>query len=58
MTTTLDWLGCATFRLTIGRTVIPLDAYVERGPSAEPTAPRAELLKMGYVERTPIFKGL
>jgi L-ascorbate metabolism protein UlaG (beta-lactamase superfamily) len=37
MTTTLDWLGCATFRLAIGRTVIFLDAYVDRVPSAEPT---------------------
>lgn len=37
MTTTLDWLGCATFRLTIGRLVVFLDAYIDRVPSAMPT---------------------
>jgi hypothetical protein len=46
MTTAFDRLGCATFRLTIGRTVIFLDADAERVPSARP------------VERTPILKGL
>jgi len=30
----LDWLGCATFRLTIDETVIFLDAYMDRVPSA------------------------
>lgn len=34
MTATLDWLGCATFRLTIGKLVIFLDAYMERVASA------------------------
>jgi L-ascorbate metabolism protein UlaG (beta-lactamase superfamily) len=30
----LDWLGCATFRLTLGETVVFLDAYMDRVPSA------------------------
>jgi L-ascorbate metabolism protein UlaG (beta-lactamase superfamily) len=33
---TLEWLGCATFRLTIGDLVVFLDAYVDRVPSAKP----------------------
>jgi L-ascorbate metabolism protein UlaG (beta-lactamase superfamily) len=36
MKVTLDWLGCATFRLTIDQTVIFLDAYMDRVPSAPP----------------------
>jgi hypothetical protein len=36
MTATLDWLGCATFRLTTGNLVIFLDAYIDRVPSATP----------------------
>ena len=36
MAVTLDWLGCATFRLTIGDVVIFLDAYLDRVPSAAP----------------------
>ena len=36
MNATLDWLGCATFRLTIGELVIFLDAYLDRVPSAQP----------------------
>ena len=36
MTATLDWLGCATFRLMIGKLVVFLDAYVDRVPSAAP----------------------
>jgi len=36
MTATLDWLGCATFRLTIGEHVVFLDAYLDRVPSAQP----------------------
>jgi L-ascorbate metabolism protein UlaG (beta-lactamase superfamily) len=31
---TLDWFGCATFRLTVGRLAIFLDAYLDRVPSA------------------------
>ena len=42
MTVTLDWLGCATFRLVVpdgkgGETVVFLDAYIDRVPSAPPT---------------------
>jgi len=36
MTATLDWLGCATFRLTTSNLVIFLDAYIDRVPSATP----------------------
>ena len=32
MTVTLDWLGVATFRLTIDDLVIFLDAYMDRVP--------------------------
>lgn len=34
MNTVLDWLGCATFRLTAGETTLFLDAYLDRVPSA------------------------
>jgi L-ascorbate metabolism protein UlaG (beta-lactamase superfamily) len=34
--TTLDWLGTSTFRLTIGETVVFLDAYMDRVPDAPP----------------------
>jgi L-ascorbate metabolism protein UlaG (beta-lactamase superfamily) len=33
---TLDWLGCATFRLTIDDLVVFLDAYIDRVPAAPP----------------------
>jgi L-ascorbate metabolism protein UlaG (beta-lactamase superfamily) len=36
MGATLDWLGCATFRLTLGERVVYLDAYLDRVPSAKP----------------------
>ncbi len=36
MTATLDWLGCAAFRLTMGELVVFLDAYIDRIPSAMP----------------------
>ena len=36
-TTTLDWYGCATFRLTIGELVVFLDAYIDRVPGAPGT---------------------
>jgi len=36
----LDWLGCATFRLTIGELVIFLDAYIDRVPAAPPVGMR------------------
>jgi len=31
---TLDWFGCATFRLVLGDTVVFLDAYLDRVPNA------------------------
>jgi L-ascorbate metabolism protein UlaG (beta-lactamase superfamily) len=34
MDATLDWFGCATFRLTLGNVVIFLDAYLDRVPDA------------------------
>lgn len=42
MGATLDWYGCATFRLTIGRLVVFLDAYIDRAPSAPGTGLRAD----------------
>jgi len=36
----LDWLGVATFRLTVGDTVIFLDAYLDRVPEAPPVGLR------------------
>ena len=36
MTVTLDWLGTATFRVTIDDLVVYLDAYIDRVPSAPP----------------------
>ena len=35
MTTTLDWYGCATFRLRSGGLTIFLDAYIDRTPGAD-----------------------
>jgi L-ascorbate metabolism protein UlaG (beta-lactamase superfamily) len=45
--TTLDWYGCATFRLTIrgqtvGDLVVFLDAYIDRAPGAPGTGLRAD----------------
>ena len=34
MTTTLDWYGCATFRLATAGLSIFLDAYIDRVPGA------------------------
>ena len=34
MAVTLDWLGCATFRLTVDDLTVFLDAYIDRVPSA------------------------
>jgi L-ascorbate metabolism protein UlaG (beta-lactamase superfamily) len=39
---TLDWFGCATFRLRVGELVIFLDAYLDRVPSAAPVGLRPE----------------
>lgn len=40
MAITLDWLGCATFRLTIDDLVIFLDAFMDRAPGAPPVGLR------------------
>jgi L-ascorbate metabolism protein UlaG (beta-lactamase superfamily) len=40
--TTLDWYGCATFRLTIGSLVVFLDAYIDRVEGAPGTGLRAD----------------
>ena len=46
----LDWLGCATFRLTLGETVVFLDAYMDRVPSAPPVGLKAaEVTKADFV---------
>ena len=37
MTTTLDWYGCATFRLRTAGLTIFLDAYIDREPNAPGT---------------------
>src|ERR1700727_2962812 len=34
MTTTLDWYGCATFRLRANGVTVFLDAYIDRAPNA------------------------
>jgi L-ascorbate metabolism protein UlaG (beta-lactamase superfamily) len=39
---TLDWFGCATFRLTVGETVVFLDAYIDRVPNAPGPGLRAD----------------
>ena len=50
MTTTLEWLGTATFRLTIGELVVFLDAYMDRVPSAAPVGLRtAEVTRADFV---------
>ena len=50
MKITLDWLGCATYRLTIGETVVFLDAYMDRVPSAPPVGlATAEVRKADFV---------
>lgn len=45
MPITLDWLGCATFRLTIGNLVVFLDAYIDRVPSAARTGITTDAVK-------------
>ena len=46
MAVTLDWLGVATFRLTVDDLVIFLDAYMDRVPAAPPVG-----LSTAQVER-------
>jgi L-ascorbate metabolism protein UlaG (beta-lactamase superfamily) len=54
MTITLDWLGVATFRLTIDGLVIFLDAYMDRVPAAPPVGlstaqvDRADFIMVGH----------
>jgi L-ascorbate metabolism protein UlaG (beta-lactamase superfamily) len=42
VTATLDWYGCATFRLTLPGLVVFLDAYIDRVPGAPGPGLRAE----------------
>lgn len=50
MTITLDWLGCATFRLKIDSLTIFLDAYMDRVPSAPPVGlSTKEITQADYV---------
>lgn len=50
MTTTLEWLGTATYRLTIGDLVVFLDAYMDRVPMAPPVGLSAgEVKKADFV---------
>jgi L-ascorbate metabolism protein UlaG (beta-lactamase superfamily) len=54
MSVTLEWLGTATYRLTIGDLVVFLDAYMDRVPAAPPvglSAPdvtRADFVLVGH----------
>src|SRR6185436_16616884 len=46
----LDWLGVSTFRLTVGETVIFLDAYIDRVPAAPPVGMTvAEVQRADYI---------
>jgi L-ascorbate metabolism protein UlaG (beta-lactamase superfamily) len=42
MATTLDWYGCATFRMRTGGLTIFLDAYIDRAPEAAGTGLTAD----------------
>src|SRR4051794_30069945 len=42
MTATLDWYGCATFRLTVPGAVVFLDAYIDRVEGAPGTGLTAD----------------
>ena len=54
MKTTLDWYGCATFRLTLGELVVFLDAYIDRVDGAMGTGlvaddiDRCDLIVVGH----------
>lgn len=54
MKVTLDWLGTATFRLTLDDVVVFLDAYMDRVPSAPPVGlsakdvQRADFVLVGH----------
>src|SRR5438874_13533096 len=48
--TTLEWLGTATFRLTIGELVVFLDAYMDRVRAAPPVGlSPAEVTRSDFV---------
>jgi len=50
MTATLEWLGTATFRLTIGDLVIFLDTYMDRVSGAPPIGlTSADVMKADYI---------
>ena len=50
MKITLDWLGTATFRLTLGDLVLFLDAYIDRLPTAPEVGMRAaDVTKADFV---------
>lgn len=50
MRATLEWFGTATWRLTVGRTVVWLDAYITRAPTAAPPPePVAGLQRADYI---------
>src|SRR6266540_4239694 len=46
MKITLEWLGTATFRLTIGDLVLFLDAYMDRVPAAPPVGLRVAAVSL------------
>ncbi|MBI2761426.1 MAG: MBL fold metallo-hydrolase [Chloroflexi bacterium] len=54
MTITLDWLGCATFRLVVDDLVVFLDAYLDRPAPAPPVGltaaevDRADFILVGH----------
>ena len=54
MAVTLDWLGCATFRLAIDDLVLFLDGYIDRVPAAPPVGitaaevSRADAILVGH----------
>jgi L-ascorbate metabolism protein UlaG (beta-lactamase superfamily) len=54
MTISIDWLGCATFRLKIDDLVIFLDAFMDRVPGAPPVGlttsqvDRADFIMVGH----------
>ncbi|MEX0799866.1 MAG: MBL fold metallo-hydrolase [Dehalococcoidia bacterium] len=50
MTTTLEWLGTATFRLKIGGLTLFLDTYMDRVPAAPPVGlSAAEVTEADYI---------
>ncbi len=50
MTTTLDWYGCATFRLCTPDTTIFLDAYIDRASNADgPGATAVEVTEADWI---------